>query len=81
MSSLRMSELADTIRLNTIAVEEHIRDHKLPYPSLDVNGPAQLDISDEKITAARLAVLGAIPELRTVILGPIATLMAVEVHL
>ena len=77
----RLSELAQIISLNTKTVENYYLNNSLPIPSIDVNGPSEAFIRDENAAAARCTVLGAIHELKCLMLGPRAALMAVEVRL
>ena len=79
MSCQRLSELANVISLNTETVEKYFSDNSLPAPSIDINGPSETVIKDEKAAAARCTVMGAIHELRCLMLGPISALMSVEV--
>ena len=79
MSTQRLSELADTISLNTKAVERYLSDNNLPTPSIDVHGPSETIIVDEFAAAARCTAIGAMHELRCLMLGPISTLMSIEV--
>ena len=76
-----LSELAQVISLNTKIVEDYYLDNSLPVPSIDVDGPCETAIRDENAAAARCTVLGAIHQLKCLMLGPKATLMAVEVRL
>ena len=77
----RLSELAQVISLNTKIVEDYYLDNSLSIPSIDVDGPCETAIRDENAAAARCTVLGAIHELKCLMLGPKAALMAVEVRL
>ncbi len=79
MSSERMSQLAGIISSNTKRVEKYLSDNGLPLPSIGINGPSQIPIEDGDVAAARSTVMGAIQELKCLMLGPIATLMSIEV--
>lgn len=79
MSHQRLSELADTISLNAKAVERYLSDNDLPAPSIEAHGPSEITLADEEAAAARCTAMGAMHELRCLMLGPTATLMSVEV--
>ena len=79
MSTQRLSDLADTISLNTKLVEKYLSDNSLPAPSIEAHGPSETIIADRSADEARCTALGAIHELRCLMLGPTSTLMSIEV--
>ena len=81
LSHQPLSELADIISLNAKAIERYLSDNNLPAPSIDTHGPSDVILADEKATAARVTAMGAMHELKCLMLGPTATLMSVEVDM
>ena len=72
--------LADTIKANTLVLDEHLNRHDHLDPSLGVDGVCISIASTEKeVLAARDTLLGAVHELRNLVLGPVGILMNIGV--
>ncbi len=65
------------ISLNTKAVERYLSDNSLPAPSTEAHGPSETVLADDKEAAARCTAIGAMQELKCLMLGPTSTLMSV----
>ena len=79
LSSLAL--LADTIKANTVILDDHIARHNHPNPSLGVDGACfSVSSSEKEVLAARATLLSATRELRNLILGPIGILMNIGVR-
>ena len=73
-------QLADTIKANTLVLDNHLNNHGQPHPSLDVDGACISIASNEKeVLAARDTLLGALNQLRSLVLGPVGILMNIGV--
>ena len=70
MSSSRITELATLVQVNTARVDGYLREHNLPFPSFDEDGPVDFKISSEEIQDARTAAMEASLELHDLLLGP-----------
>ena len=79
MADRRLSELANIISHNTQIVEKHMADNNLSPPSFDAHGPSEIILADGKAAEARCTAVGAMNELRCLMLGPTTSLMSVEV--
>ena len=72
--------LADTIKATTLVLDEHLKRHDLPEPSLGVDGVGISVASTEKeVLAARDTLLGAVHELRNLVSGPVGIFMNIGV--
>ena len=75
-----LAHLADTIKANTLVLDEHLNRHHHPDPSLEVDGICISIASNEKeVLAARDTLLGSVRELRNLVLGPVGILMNIGV--
>lgn len=79
MAASRMAELALLIATNTANIDTYLASKGLPTPSFDASQPAHL-LNDNKVAAARRAVLEATDELHALMLGPIGILTSPPVR-
>ena len=70
MSSSRITELATLVQINTAKVDGYLREHNLPFPSFDEDGPVDFKLQSEEIQDARTAAMEASLELHDLLLGP-----------
>ncbi|KAI0381216.1 S-adenosyl-L-methionine-dependent methyltransferase [Hypomontagnella monticulosa] len=78
MATSRIVELATRIAANTTRLDEYIKAHKLPTPSLDINGPKDTLVPKDEtdLETARVAIIDDTLELRRLVLGPREYLMS-----
>lgn len=77
---LSLVQLADAIKANTLVLDNHLNHHGQPDPSLDVDGAGISIASNEKeVLAARDTLLGALNQLRDLVLGPVGIIMNIGV--
>ena len=75
-----LGQLADTIKANTLVLDDHLNRQGDPDPSLDVDGACISISSNEKeVLAARDTLLGAVSRLQSLVLGPVGILMNIGV--
>lgn len=70
----RIVHLASTIAANTKKYDEYLSSQGLPSPSFSTKTPLKLELPDD-IAQANNAVVEAIPELQTLMLGPLETVL------
>ena len=70
MPSSRIIELATLVQTNTAKVDSYLREHNLPFPSFDEDGPVDFRIESDDIQNARTAAMEASLELHDLLLGP-----------
>ena len=70
MSSSRITELATLVQINTAKVDNYLREHHLPFPSFNEDGPVEFRIESDDIENARTAAMEASLELHDLLLGP-----------
>ena len=70
MSSSRITELATLVQINTAKVDHYLREHNLPFPSFNEDGPVDFRIESDDIENARTAAMEATLELHDLLLGP-----------
>lgn len=70
MSSSRIAELASLVQANTASVDKYLREHNLPFPSFNEDGPVDFKIESDEIQKARTAAMEASLELHDLLLGP-----------
>lgn len=77
----RISELANSIAADTSVVDAYFDSHGLPTPSLDVDGPATLQIlpSEVEILAAKDRVIANTLELHHLMRGPVESVVGTSV--
>lgn len=76
----RITELAAKISSGLQRIAEYLAANKLPPPSLDEDGPVNLNLSAE-IEGARSAVLNATAELQALLQGPDKLLRPIVRHI
>lgn len=70
MSSSRITELATLVQANTAKVDKYLRQHNLPFPSFNEDGPVDFQIDSDEVQNARTAAMEASLELHDLLLGP-----------
>ncbi|KAI9696300.1 MAG: hypothetical protein M1820_008223 [Bogoriella megaspora] len=70
MKPSRIVELANAVQENTFKVDHWLREHRLPLPTFDEDGPVDLKIESRGISEARVKAMGAALELHDLLLGP-----------
>ncbi len=70
MPSSRIAELAALVQSNTDKVDRYLREHHLPSPSFDEDGPVDFGIESKEIQDARTVAMDASMELHELLLGP-----------
>ncbi|KAK4152648.1 O-methyltransferase-domain-containing protein [Chaetomidium leptoderma] len=69
-----LSQLAEEISRNTLSIVEYLESNSLPQPSFDSDGPSHLiPRPDEKLAAARHALIEATKALHALAVGPVET--------
>jgi AraC-like DNA-binding protein len=69
-----LSQLAEEISHNTSIVVDYLKSNNLPQPSFDPDGPSHpIPTSDEKLSAARYALIDASKALHALAVGPAET--------
>lgn len=68
-SQSRIAELAAAVAQHTQKIDDYLAANRLPYPSFDVHGPADLGLPPE-IEQSRTAALQASQELNDLLQGP-----------
>ena len=83
MATSRIVELATRIAASTLKLDEYIKEHNLPTPSFDINGPKDTLFPKEEVDVetARVAIIDDTQELRRLVLGPREYLMSYTVSL
>ncbi|KAF6825300.1 o-methyltransferase [Colletotrichum plurivorum] len=66
----RMSELAKRIASETEKLENYMKEHDLPPPTLDPNGPLDFPKLPEEIQQSRMEIIFATRELEALVHGP-----------
>jgi hypothetical protein len=76
MSTSKIVQLAQIIASQTATIDEHIRNHDLPQPSFESDGPMEpIQKSTPEIEKARNDVIEATIELRHLLEGPMKLLL------
>lgn len=70
MPPSRIAELAALVQSNTDLVDRYLREHDLPSPSFEENGPVDFGIALQEIQDARNVAIDASMELHELLLGP-----------
>ncbi|KAK4242367.1 O-methyltransferase [Achaetomium macrosporum] len=72
MSTSRIVQLAESVARNTKVLNSYLRDHKLPLPSFEADGPVDLGISADAphVEQARTEAIEAAAELVDLLQGP-----------
>jgi len=70
MSSSKIAKLAALVQSNTDILDRYLREHGLPSPSFEENGPVDFGIESKDIQDARTAAIDASMELYELLLGP-----------
>ncbi|KAK3310397.1 O-methyltransferase [Chaetomium strumarium] len=72
MSASRIAQLAESVARNTKVLDSYLRDHNLPFPSFEADGPADFGISDDapEVEKARTEAIDAAAELVDLLQGP-----------
>lgn len=65
-----MSELAKRIATETEKLENYMKEHNLPLPTLDPNGPLDFPRLPEEIQQSRMEIIFATRELEALVHGP-----------
>lgn len=76
MSKSRVAQLSELIATNVAKLEGYWKSHNLPFPSFDVDGPVDMNLSTDspEIEAARMVAIEASMELQDLLQGPTASL-------
>lgn len=76
MASSKLVQLAEAIINNTKTVDSYFKEHNLPTPSFDSDGPTDFGISSDAhdVETARIKVIEASWELADLLQGPMAFL-------
>ncbi|KAF7945255.1 hypothetical protein EAE96_010033 [Botrytis aclada] len=77
MATTRIAELATQVAENTKRVDEYLRQHDLPSPSFDAEGPVDFCIRSEGIQQARNLAIDGAAELLDLLKGPKESLQPV----
>ncbi|TEY87529.1 hypothetical protein BOTCAL_0001g00550 [Botryotinia calthae] len=78
MATTRIAELATQVAENTKRVDEYLRQHDLPSPSFDAEGPVDFCIRSEEIQRARNLAIDGAAELLDLLRGPKESLQPVN---
>ncbi|TGO30064.1 hypothetical protein BPAE_0008g00560 [Botrytis paeoniae] len=78
MATTRIAELATQVAENTKRVDEYLRQHDLPSPSFDAEGPVDFCIRSEEIQRARSLAIDGAAELADLLRGPKESLQPVN---
>ncbi|KAF5870961.1 putative o- protein [Botrytis fragariae] len=78
MATTRIAELATQVAENTKRVDEYLRQHELPSPSFDAEGPVDFCIRSEEIQRARSLAIDGATELADLLRGPKESLQPVN---
>ncbi len=70
MPPSRVAELAALVQSNTDIVDRYLREHDLPSPSFEENGPVNFGIESKDVQDARTMAIDASMELHELLLGP-----------
>jgi hypothetical protein len=72
MSVSRLAQLAESVLNNTKVLDSYLRDHDLPAPSFDADGPTNFGISADEphVERARTEAIEAAAELADLLQGP-----------
>ena len=70
MSSSSITELAALVQNNTAKVDRYLREHDLPFPSFDEDGPVDFGLEAKEVQDARTVAMEASLELHELLLGP-----------
>jgi hypothetical protein len=76
MASSKLVQLAEAIINNTKTVDSYFKEHDLPIPSFDSDGPVDFGISSDAhdVETARIKIIEASWELADLLQGPMAFL-------
>ncbi|KAK6598385.1 O-methyltransferase [Botrytis cinerea] len=77
MATTRIAELATQVAENTKRVDDYLRQHDLPSPSFDAEGPVDFCIRSEEIQRARNLAIDGAAELLDLLRGPKESLQPV----
>ena len=69
MSSSRIAGLGALFQANAAKVDSYLREHNLPFPFFEEDGPTDLKIESERIQEARTIAIEASLELHDLLLG------------
>ncbi|EMR87652.1 putative o- protein [Botrytis cinerea BcDW1] len=78
MATTRIAELATQVAENTKRVDDYLRQHDLPSPSFDAEGPVNFCIRSEEIQRARNLAIDGAAELLDLLRGPKESLQPVN---
>lgn len=76
MRTSRVAQLSELIATNVAKLEEYWKSHNLLFPSFDVDGPVDMNLSTDapETEAARITAIEASIELQDLLQGPIISL-------
>ena len=77
-STTRIAELAALIQSNTTALDKYLKEQNIQSLSFEIDAPESLSLP-AKIAESREAVLDATDELHALVLGPVQSLMRLNV--